>query len=205
MHPLILAAAFAAAPTPTPSSTPLKVIETIVTSDRRSEPLDTTSRPTFVVTRAQIEAHGAQTIAAALRGVPGMTFISYGGFGSQTTAGIRGAIDSSAQNLILIDGTPINAASNGTIDLGALSTAGVSRIEVVEGGLSTLYGTSAVGGVVNIITDVPRGTYVAASSGSYGDRDLRAAVGNGRLGIAFDRHVAENGYAYPGFDGFAAG
>ena len=205
MHPLVLAAALAAAPSPTPapSATPLKVIETIYTSDRRAEPIDQTSRPTFVITRVQIEARGARTVAGALRGVPGVTELAYGGFGSQPSVGIRGA--SMQQTLVLLDGTPIATGSNGEIDLGMLSTAGVSRIEVVEGGASTLYGTTAMGGVINVITAVPRGTYLSASTGSYGESDLRAALGDGRLGVAFDRHVAANDYPYPAFDGSPAG
>ena len=203
MYFFMLAAVLAAAPTPSPSGTPLKVIETIVTSDRRAEPLDQTSRPTFVVSRAQMEARGDRSVAEALRGLPGIGITSYGPFGAQSTVGIRGA--SAAQTLVLLDGTPIATASNGLLDLGTLSTSGISRIEVVEGGVSTLYGTAAVGGVINIITDVPRGAYVAASSGSYGARDLRAAIGDGRLGVVLERRLAVNDYPYPALDGFPAG
>ncbi|TAM61244.1 TonB-dependent receptor [bacterium] len=203
MYPFMLAAVLAATPSPSPAATPLKVIETIVTSDRRAEPIDQTSRPTFVVTRAQMEARGDRSVAEALRGLPGIDITSYGPFGAQSTVGVRGA--SAAQTLVLLDGTPIATASNGVLDLGTLSTSGVSRIEVVEGGVSTLYGTAAVGGVINIITDVPRGTYAAASTGSFGARDLRAAIGDGHLGLVLERRLAVNDYPYPALDGFPAG
>ncbi len=80
-----------------------------------------------------------------------------------------------------------------------MSTVGVDRIEIVESGASTLYGTSATGGVINIITSVPRGEYLEAADGSFADRDLRVAVGDGHIGASFERHVATDAYGYPGF------
>ena len=69
----------------------------------------------------------------------------------------------------------------------------------MESGSSTLYGTSAESGVINIITSVPRGAYVEASTGSYGDRDARIGIGNGLVGITLERHVSPNDYTYPTF------
>ncbi|MGH7728703.1 MAG: TonB-dependent receptor [Vulcanimicrobiaceae bacterium] len=165
------------------------------TSDRRSEPLAMSSRPTFVVTRAQIEAQGARTVAAAIAGVPGVALFPYGGFGSALSYGIRGA--STAQTLVLVDGIPLEDPAFASSPINQLSTIGVERIEVVESGSSTLYGSSAVGGVINVITRVPRGAYLALSDGSLGERDLRASAGDGHLGFALERHVATNDYAYP--------
>jgi vitamin B12 transporter len=191
---LLCAAAAGAAPEPSPSPSPLIEIGRITTSDRHEEPIANTTRTTFVVTQAQIEAHGDKTIADALEDVPGVEIYRYGAFGAQANIFVRGA--SSTSVLILLDGVPVTPASNGQIDLGTLSTIGVRSIEVVEGAGSTLYGSSAVGGIVNIITSVPRGAYLDVSSGSYNDRDLRAGVGNGQLGVSFERHIAENDYGY---------
>lgn len=187
--------AFAADPSPAPSATPISEIGRVSTSDRHDEPIDRTSRTTFIVDQAHIEARGDRTIAAALSGVPGLTLLNYGAFGSQTTVMLHGATTSSV--LVLLDGVPISPASSEEIDLGTLSTNGVRRIEVVEGGGSTLYGTSAVGGIINIITSVPRGTYLEVAAGSLGERDLRVAAGNGHLGVSFERHVATNMYDFP--------
>jgi outer membrane cobalamin receptor len=156
-----------------------------------------TSRPTFVVDRTQIESKGARTLGDALVGVPGVELFAYGPFGAQTDFGIRGA--ASQRTLVLVDGQPIADPTTGAVDLTQLSTAGVQRIEIVESAASALYGTSAGGGVINIITSVPRGTYVEGALGSYDDRDLRAAVGNGIVGATFERHVATNAFAYPAF------
>jgi vitamin B12 transporter len=184
-------------PTPVPSPTPLSEIGRVTTSDRRSEPIGETSRPTFVVDRTQIDSEGARTLGDALVGVPGLQLFAYGPFGAQTDFGIRGA--ASQRTLVLVDGQPIGDPTTGTVDLTQLSTAGVGRIEIVESAASALYGTSASGGVINIITSVPRGTYLEGALGSYDDRDLRAAVGNGIVGATFERHVATNAYAYPAF------
>jgi vitamin B12 transporter len=180
-------------PSPAPSAAPAD-IGRVSTSDRHDEPLDRTTRPTFIVTQAQMDARGDRTIADALVGVPGVQLFRYGAFGAQANVTLLGA---SSQNvLVMIDGIPANPSSNGQLDVGSLSSVGVRRIEIVEGGGSTLYGASAVGGVINIITDVPRGTYLEAASGSFGENDLRASAGNGSLGVSFERHVAQNDFGY---------
>lgn len=185
-----------ASPSPSPSATPPSEIGHVVTSDRRSEALTNTTRPTFVVDRSRIEAYGARSIGDALANVPGFDFAPYGAFGAQVNYGIRGT--SSAQTLVLQDGVPIASGSNGIVDLGSLSTIGVRRIEVVESGSSTLYGTSATGGVINIITDLQARPYLRVSDGTYGDRDVAAQVGTGGLAVSYERHDAQNVFAYPG-------
>jgi vitamin B12 transporter len=183
-------------PSPSPSGSPgLREIGQVVTSDRRSEPIGQTSRPTFVVDRAQIDAYGARTVADALQGVPGVELFSYGPFGAEVDYGLRGA--TSERTLVLVDGIPVTDPTTGSVQLGQLSTIGVERIEVVESGSSTLYGTSASGGVINVITSVPRNVYVEASEGSYADRDVRVGAGNGTIGFTLERHVSNGDFAYP--------
>ena len=172
-------------------------IGSVATTDRRPEPLAETSRPTFVVDRAQIDDYGARTVADALQSVPGVQLFPFGSFGAQVDYGINGA--SSEQTLVLVDGMPLTDPTTGETAIGQLSTIGVSRIEVVESGSSTLYGTSASGGVINVITSVPRETYLEASAGSFADRDVQVAAGNGIVGFSFERHVATNDYPYPAF------
>ncbi|MDQ2909142.1 MAG: TonB-dependent receptor [Candidatus Eremiobacteraeota bacterium] len=203
--PAMTAATASATPSPQPSvaasASPepgvLQQIGRVVTSDRRSEPLGETSRPTFIVDRARIDAYGARTVADALEDVPGVQLYRNGPFSAQVNYGIRGS--TSAQTLVLVDGQPIADPTTGGAYLENFSTIGVNRIEIVESGASTLYGTNAVGGVINIITSVPRGEYIEASAGSFADRDLRVAVGDARIGAAFERHVATDAYGYPGF------
>lgn len=186
------------APAPAPSASQLPQIGTVTTSDRRIEPLSNTTHPTFVVDRSTIEAFGWRTIGDALTNVPGVSSFSYGAFGAQNNYGIRGT--SSAETLVLQDGVPIATGSNGTVDLGSLSTAGVQRIEVVESGSSTLYGSGATGGVINIITSLGAQPYLRISDGTYGNRDLAAQIGSGNLAVSFERHIATNVYDYPAFN-----
>jgi vitamin B12 transporter len=182
-------------PAPQPSPTPATEIGRVSTSDRHDEPIERTTRATFVVDRSRIEARGQRTIADAIADVPGVELYRYGAFGAQAAVFLRGA--SSTSVLVLLDGVPVTPGSNDQLDLGTLSTQGVARIEIVEGSGATLYGSNAVGGVINIITDVPRETYLEASAGTLSDRDLRAGLGNGRLGASFERHIAANDFSYP--------
>ena len=184
-----------ASPAPAPSPSGLPEIGRVSTSDRRLEPISLTSRPTYVIDRAQIETLGLKSVAEALNTLPGVTIYRYGAYGSQTSYGLLGA--TSAQTLVLLDGVPIAAASTGSVDLGSFPLGSVQRIEVVESGSSTLYGTNAVGGVINIITGAPHGADVLLSDGSYGDRDARIAVGDGHLGFSYERRVVTNDYDYP--------
>lgn len=187
-----------AGPAPSASPSPpgsLVPIGRVFASDRRSEPIGQASRPTFVIDRTRIEAYGARTVADALEGVPGLNLFSTGPFGAHVDYGIRGA--TSAQSLVLVDGISVADPTTGAVELADFSTIGVDRIEVVESGSSTLYGTSASGGVINIVTRVPRGAYLEASSGSNADRDARISLGDGRVGFSYERHVATSAYSYP--------
>lgn len=196
-------AAFAQGANPSPSPQPPEIVH-VTTADRQEEPITLTTRPTFVVDRVQIQQKGARTVAQALQDVPGVSLFSYGPYGSLTNFGVLGA--TAAQTLVLLNGFPVAAGSTGEIDLGSFSTVGVERIEVVEGGGSTLYGSSAVGGIINIITGrEPAQPYVELSDGTLGNRDARVSLGFAGAGIAYERHIATNAYDYPGMDGFPAG
>jgi vitamin B12 transporter len=190
------------APSPSPSpSAALSEIGRVSTSDRHDEPLAATSKTTYVVTKAEMIRRGFTTVASALEDIPGVTVTRSGPVGSSATVAIRGT--SPNQTLVLIDGRPLAGAQIGTLDLGALPTAGVERIEVVEGSGATLYGTGAIGGVIDIITS-PRGrrdTLATVSSGTFGERALVIDAPN----FVFERRIATNAFAYPGFGADPAG
>src|SRR5215469_13145134 len=138
MFPLIAAAlvAVAASPTPSPSASPIPEIAHVVTSDRNDESLTRATRVTFVVTKDQITRNGYRNVGEALQKVPGVEMTSYGSIGQLVSYGIRGS--SSSQVLVLVNGLPAPGTFSSSVNLGQFSTAGVSRIEVVEGGGSTL-------------------------------------------------------------------
>jgi vitamin B12 transporter len=193
------------APSSTPSPT-LKTIGSVVTtSERRETPLAETVKPTFVVDRTTIENNGYDTIGEALANVPGMRVFQYGAFGAEADYSAMGSTLGGGGTQVLLNGVPISAGSTGAVDLGTLSTNGVERIEVVESGGSTLYGSGAPGGVINIVTSVPRETYLNLAYGSFGDRQIRVATGNGVVGVTFERHVATNDYSYAPLNGYPGG
>jgi vitamin B12 transporter len=190
MLPTIVAAIVAASPSPSPSPTAVPEIAHVVTSDRGLESAARTARTTYVVTAAQIARDGDRTVADAIANVPGVDVIRYGAFGAATTVGVRGS--SSQQVLVLLDGLPIAGSQIDDINLEQLPVAGIDRIEVVEGGGSTLYGSGSIGGVINIIT-APQAARTAAtlSDGSFDEQTYLFQTPY----LSFQRTYAANDYA----------
>lgn len=125
--------------------------EVVVTATRTSQTQLESPGMTEVITEEEIQASGATTVAEILT-QKGFVVSSYSG--SSGTAFIRFDGGEADQTLILVNGIPVNSGTVGMVDLSYLPTAGISRIEVAHGPLSSLYGSSAIGGVVNIITDL---------------------------------------------------
>ena len=167
---LAVAVAIAAtpSPSPSPSSSAIPQIAHVVTSDRSVEPAARAARTTYVVTATDMARNGDRTIADALQNVPGVTINRYGAFGAQTNFGIRGS--TSEQVLVLLDGLPVAGAQILGMQLEGMPVAGVDRVEVVEGGGSTLYGSGSMGGVINIISTQPRTSSAILATGSFGNR-----------------------------------
>lgn len=123
---------------------------------RREGTVRESTQPVYVINRDQIEAQGARTVDEALRFLPGVLSEGTAGgqLGSQSGQFIRG--NGAAQSLILLDGRPINELGGfGSFDLSNFTTDVVEQIEVLPGGGSVLYGSNAIGGVINIITRRP--------------------------------------------------
>jgi len=167
---LFIAAIVVASPAPSSSPTPVPQIAHVVTSDRGLESAARAARTTYVVTAAQIARDGYRTVADALEDVPGVNVVRFGAFGAAATVGIRGS--SSQQVLVLVDGLPTAGAQIDDVNLEPIAAPGIDRIEVVEGGGSTLYGSGSIGGVINIITAAqPSRSTATVSTGSFGEQD----------------------------------
>lgn len=132
------------------SDTSLKLPEMVITSGRIAEPLSQATAAATVFTRADIDRLQPGSITELLTRVPGVQLVQNGGRGSNTSLFIRGT--SNTQSLILVDGQRIGSASDGGASLQYLSLDQIERIEVVRGSRSALYGSDAIGGVVQIFT-----------------------------------------------------
>ena len=126
--------------------------DTIVTGTRIPTAVDRVPAATTTITRTDIEEFGYRTLADALATVPGLRVVPQGGPGTLTSGFMRGTNSRHVQ--VLIDGVTSNDVSDpgGAFNFNSLLLAGVERIEVLRGPASSLYGSSAIGGVVNIVT-----------------------------------------------------
>ena len=199
MRRIALATALIAAATPAHAQTLLP--ETVVTATRIPTPLARIPAGVTVIDRATIEARGYTTLAEALSAVPGLRMVQSGGPGANASAFTRGT--NSNHTLVLRDGIPLNdpADSGGLFNFGVDTLADIERIEVVRGPMSGLYGSGAVGGVVNLISRRAKGAPQAYASIAGG---LPAAVQgsagfSGRTG-RFDYSLNAEARAERGFD-----
>lgn len=190
----LFAAALAAASTPSPSPSPsaLPQIAHVVTSDRGNESVTRAARTTYVVTADQIARDGDRTIADAIEDLPGVEIQRYGAFGAQANVGIRGS--SNAQVLVLLNGLPIAGGQIENVDLEQYGVAGIDRVEVVEGGGSTLYGSGSIGGVINIITNGHAPEIATVSTGSFDEQSYQLQTPY----LSFQRTYAGNDFPLPG-------
>jgi vitamin B12 transporter len=126
--------------------------ETVVTATRIPTPQERLPAATTVIDRQIIEERGYVTLADALVSVPGFNIVPSGGMGQVTSGFMRGT--NSNHVLVLRDGVPMNDASHpsGAFNFGNTLLGDIERIEVVRGPVSAIYGTSAIGGVINLIT-----------------------------------------------------
>ena len=152
----------------------------IVTATRIATPIAEVLAPITVIDRATIERSNASDAAELLRFHAGLDIARNGGPGQTTALFIRGA--ESNHTLVLVDGVRINP---GTIGLPALQNIApdmIERIEVVKGPRSALWGSDAIGGVVNVVTRRGSRDGWVAEAG-YGDYDTRKASVNGGVGL----------------------
>lgn len=202
---LLLASACALSSTlPAAAQQPITELpETIVTATRIPTPAERVPAAVTVITRADIEERGYQTLAEALRAVPGMRLVQTGGVGQQASAFLRGA--NSNHVLVLLDGVPINDPSepNGAFNFGNDLLFDIERIEVVRGPASSLYGSGAIGGVINLVTHrAAPGRALQAYGEAAGGTERTARGGLGLVGqvSAVDYLFSANGLQTRGFD-----
>ena len=121
----------------------------VVTATRTSAPTAQLGATTTVYTREDIEARNAVTLSDLLRSMPGSALVRTGGHGTLTSLFVRGA--ESNHNKILLDGVPLNGPG-GEFFLSNLTVSNIERVEVVRGPQSALFGSDAIGDVVQLFT-----------------------------------------------------
>jgi vitamin B12 transporter len=122
----------------------------VAISTRVETPQEDVTTSVTVIDEKKIQSRQAETVLEMLREVPGVDVVQSGSRGNVTSVFIRGA--DSDQVLVLIDGVEVNSTTLGSFDFAHLTTENIDRIEILRGAGGTLYGSQAIGGVINIIT-----------------------------------------------------
>lgn len=147
----------------------VKLNEVVVTAARIQESIEETTSDVIVIRDDEIKKINVQFIPDVLRKVPDLNLVQNGGTGKAASVLLRGG--SSTHTLIMIDGVKVNNTATGSFDFSGIKVDDIERIEIVKGPQSTIYGSEAMAGVINIITnkgqDKPK-TDLSFEAGSYG-------------------------------------
>ena len=153
---------------------------TVVRSVRIREARDDPSAFASVVETETYKGH-FRTLPDLISRQPGVNLRQYGGLGQLSTMSIRGS--SAEQVLVLLDGIPLNTGEGGSVDLSTIPMDALERFEVVRGGGSTVYGSNAMGGVVNLSSKAPEGGPESSALFSYGSWDTLKGAATTRGGV----------------------
>jgi vitamin B12 transporter len=167
---LILSTAIAASPAFAQTG-PVSADDIVVTATGVAQPADQVGQAITVITRDDIERRQTVSVSDLLATTPGVTVTRNGGIGTLTAVRLRGA--EGDQTLTIIDGVRVNdpSSTGGAFDFGNLLAGSIDRIEVLRGPNSVPWGSQAIGGVVNIITQRPTEGLQARGSVEYGRYD----------------------------------
>lgn len=176
----------------------------IVTANKFEQKQQETGKVLTVITQQQLQRNSARSLSEVLNEQTGI-FITgaNNNAGSVQSVSLRGA--SGANTLIMVDGVPVNDASGITseFDINYININQVERVEILKGAQSTLYGSDAVAGVINIITKKkganPVGGYASAAAGSYGTINTAAGINGSSKGWQYNA-----GYTYVHSKGFSS-
>jgi vitamin B12 transporter len=146
---MVLAAVAAAVPGTLRAEEAIRLEPIVVTATRIEQKVSEQASSVSVVTRDEIEEKSAVLAGDALQGIPGVDVQRSGSAGNRENIKIRGGLGT--HTLVLVDGFPVNSPTLGEYDVSSLPVDGFDRIEIVRGTQSALYGSNAMGGVVNFL------------------------------------------------------
>ena len=175
---------------------------TIVSSNKTTQSIQKTTSNVSVITSEEIEEKGYQTVAQAINTVAGISVTNSGGLGQQTSFFVRGA--DSGKVLVLLDGMRLNdpSTTNGTALLDSLTTGNIEQIEIVKGGMSSIWGSNASAGVINIITKEAKDGVHGSLGLSYGSYATKGA--EAQLSYKDEKLTAQVLASYLDTDSFSA-
>lgn len=188
-----------------PETQPQKEADIFIDVIGEQDPLPE-STPVYVIDQEEIQKQGATSVADVLKRMPGFAINNVGhGADIHTGTYYRGA--SINQSVFMINGRPINNNVNtyhGATDLNSIPVEAIEQVELYSGVTSALYGSSAFGGVVNIITKKGYGEPKLTGSAEFGSLNLNnqqisygGSSGDARYNFSFERYFIDNRYPVP--------
>lgn len=132
------------------SADPIETEEVVVSATKTPVPVAQVTSAVEVITEREMQRQKLRSVADVLRQAQGLAVFSNGGPGTTVSVRIRGANDT--QTLVLIDGAIVNSGTLGSYNFANLTTENIERIEILRGAQSMLWGSDAMGGVINIVT-----------------------------------------------------
>lgn len=180
--------------------------EIVVTANGFEQPRTETGQAITVIDEDRLAELQVVSISDALKTLPGVTVVTRGPVGSQSAVFLRGG--NGSQTLVLVDGVRLNDPSspNAAFDFGALLSGNIGRVEVLRGPNSIIWGSQAIGGVINVQSALPTEVLTARMGAEYGYADSLKANANlsGTSGI-FEGSVGGAYYRTDGISALAGG
>ncbi|WP_367065578.1 TonB-dependent receptor [Oryzisolibacter sp. LB2S] len=176
------------------AATEQQLRETVVTATRVAQPLSDLVSDVSIVDRETIEASGATGVIDVIARLPGVQISRNGGQGSSGSVYLRGA--ESRFTAVYLDGVRLDSQSTGGVVWEQIPLSQIDRIEVVRGPAAAVYGSDAIGGVIQLFTKKGEGApapYVGVGLGNQGTRTVQAGVSGGSgmvdysLGLSHER------------------
>ncbi|MEQ6434510.1 TonB-dependent receptor [Comamonas sp. w2-DMI] len=187
--------------------------ETVVTANRIEQPLSDLVADMSIVDRETMETSGAAGVADVLSRLPGVQMVRNGGPGASTSLYLRGA--DNRFTAVYVDGVRVDSQSTGGASWQAIPLEAIDRIEVLRGPAAAVYGSDAIGGVVQIFTRKGEGKprpYIGMGWGSRGTVTAQTGISGGQNGWDYSlgaSHAGSNGFnartiatANPDADGY---
>jgi vitamin B12 transporter len=172
----------------------------IVTATRTAQTIDDSLASVTVITAEQIEQQQAHDLLSLLTSVSGIDMTNNGGMGKTTNVFMRGT--ASSHILMMVDGIKVGSATTGSVAFQHIPVSQIERIEIVRGPRASLYGSEAVGGVIQIFTkkgkkQKQKQASVELGSGSYGTKTLAAGISGKQGNTSYSinaNHLSSDGF-----------